>query len=190
MIKWWGSHLPWSQGHTFPRPKSYLVLSLFYLFVLCFSVSFFSCLFPCNLMWGCSLWQIKGSHLWSVSFPQTKWEVRRDDLQHAYQRERESQGDRNVLTDLDREMHGRKYNRNEQLKTRGGFVMIVLLLIFKHAQLLLCFSYSSGRINPPPLISSFVYLKNKFKILRKEAEHKHIWKISSILLTLLTLFTL
>lgn len=53
-------------------------------------------------------------------------------------------------------------------------VMIVLLLIFKHAQLLLCFSYSSGRINPPPLILSFVYLRNKCKILRKEAEHKHI----------------
>lgn len=108
-------------GPHVPAPKVYLVLSLFYLFVLCFSVSFFSCLFPCNLMWGCSLWQIKGSHLWSVSFPQTKWEVRRDDLQHAYQRERESQGDRNVLTDLDREVHERKYNRNEQLKTRGGF---------------------------------------------------------------------
>lgn len=57
-------------------------------------------------MWGCSLWQIKGRHLWSVSFPQTKWEVRQVDLQHAYQGAREREMNErvkeNVLTDPDR----------------------------------------------------------------------------------------
>lgn len=64
VIKWWGSHLPWSQGHMSPccLPFESFILA----FVLCSGVSVFSRLFPCNLMWGCSLWQIKGR---SVSFP-------------------------------------------------------------------------------------------------------------------------
>lgn len=39
---------------------------LYFAFVLGFAASLFPRLFPCNLMWGCSLWRMKGR---SVSFP-------------------------------------------------------------------------------------------------------------------------
>lgn len=56
--------------HRATRSQAKSVGFFIYLIFLCFSVFFFfSCLFPCNLTWRCSLWQIKDSHLWSVSFP-------------------------------------------------------------------------------------------------------------------------
>lgn len=89
-----------TETHVPEPPSSSFILS----FVLCFHVSFVSCLFPYNLTWRCSLWQIKDSHLGSVSFPETKWEARQEAPRHAYIRKRRSQSVMQELTGYDREV--------------------------------------------------------------------------------------
>lgn len=73
------------------------IIIYFIFFVLCFGVSFFCCLFSCNLTWRCSLWWIKDSHLWPVSLPQTNWEVWWEEPWRAYFRRRCSRSDMQAL---------------------------------------------------------------------------------------------
>lgn len=95
LIKWSNDECLVYNDHRDTRlkpPSSSFILSSFFV-LFCISVTlFFCCLFSCNLTWSCSLCQIKNSHLWPVSIPETKWEVRWEESQRAYiwKKERQS----------------------------------------------------------------------------------------------------
>ena len=123
VIKWWGSHLLWSQGHTFPSLKSIQPV-LYFIFLSRVSAS--PCSPVCSLVIWCGDARYGRSNAaicgLSASL-KTKWEVRWDDLQHAYQRGRDrrrgSRGDVHGLADLGGGESGIKSNRTEQNKMMG-----------------------------------------------------------------------